>query len=56
MSEELKPCPFCAGKPNLNKCKSDVNIWYSIGCEECECQTAEFKSKEEVVKRWNKRK
>lgn len=53
---ELKPCPFCGGEAELftiylyGKVKS-----YGIACKKCEMQSGTLKTKQSVIKRWNKR-
>lgn len=55
MSEELKPCPFCGGKPKLEKFRW-TGIEYSIICTECGCRTFESNNYNAVIKAWNTRK
>ena len=59
---ELKPCPFCADTPFLNKHgpKIDGHYLWQIGCENEQCPIhdvwgAGYSSKEEAIKAWNTR-
>ena len=58
IDKKLKPCPFCGGKPYINKLGTH---WARIQCEneECECETPTivgFKNNaEEAAERWNRR-
>lgn len=60
MSEELKPCPFCGGKPTLHKGVVAFND-YEVQCE-CGINGPNFGSldevpypREEAVSHWNTR-
>lgn len=67
MSEKLKPCPFCGGKPYLFK---DNFGKYGVACEKCNLWfgikiengtllrfgwTAKIKTRKEAVEAWNRR-
>ena len=62
MNEELKPCPFCGGKANvLNSIELGCGF---DNCFDIECGTKGcflefgcewFDTKEDVIKKWNKR-
>lgn len=54
---ELKPCPMCGGKANLeiHRFVSFANT-YGIKCSNCDLQTRQFyDTPEEAEKAWNKR-
>lgn len=48
--EELKPCPFCGGKANLERIDKGYNSvcfteTYVVSCSDCKCNlNKEFKS------------
>lgn len=54
---ELKPCPFCGGKPSIFVCED----FAFIKCEECGCRTdtvdasAKFCAKDHITEIWNRR-
>jgi hypothetical protein len=52
MSEELKPCPFCAGEADINK------VYDTIYCVECGISFKvgiEFPKTKELISAWNRR-
>ena len=51
----LKPCPFCGGKPFVNKCR-DVkgNRFYSVKCH-CGVLTRFHDRQHKVIEVWNRR-
>ena len=49
--DKLKPCPFCGTNP-IGPDEGQEYWW--VECEECDICMG-FKSKIEVVRRWNKR-
>ena len=55
MTEKLKPCPFCGGEATWAADTSWGKITYSIYCSECDIETRQFKTKEEVRSAWNRR-
>ena len=63
MSEELKPCPFCGGKPHLREpdapdplaVTESGNVDYRIWCEECNAMSKSYQTKEKAIKYWNMR-
>ena len=52
MSEELKPCPFCG-------CRAEINFYYdcyySVQCVVCGCGTLNHRSKEKAIYDWERR-
>lgn len=59
--EELKPCPFCGGKPvtdferdTAHGLIGDIISW-SIYCTECYAELFSNESSEDVVEKWNRR-
>lgn len=55
MTEELKPCPFCGGKPERdferaveNGILGDIVSW-SIYCTECYAEVYSFKSSKDAT-------
>lgn len=57
MSEELNRCPFCGGFAELlSKETYSSHTLFWVECIECDCRTSDYEdSKEEVIKRWNRR-
>lgn len=59
MTDKLKPCPFCGGEASLDKIKT-VKGWfeYLVWCadDNCACQNASYRTKEEAIEAWNTRK
>lgn len=58
---ELKPCPFCGGKPKLNKrwyCTdengADVHL-YGVFCTGCYVMFLENNTEEDAIRLWNRR-
>lgn len=49
MNKELKPCPFCGGKPQYDKS-------YIIRCHDCGAEVIEESVDKNVKDKWNKRK
>lgn len=59
IAEELKPCPFCGGKPTLTKWPGkcgDSNTW-SLGCLACGIETNQVSNEEkaQIITIWNRR-
>lgn len=50
--EKLKPCPFCGNK-NIEIVDGDAWPW--VRCRECLGSTAMENTKEEAIKKWNRR-
>lgn len=48
---ELKPCPFCGGEADMDKVIDGV---YMVNCTKCFASSATSKSKELVVRHWNR--
>ena len=51
---KLKPCPFCGGKGELWNNKLTYRL-YGVICEECDCMTPYFTTREEAIEAWNRR-
>ncbi len=62
---EIKPCPFCGGKPRTKGAKynelgnagGEEKHWYGVYCTKCHIGQPKrtYFSQEEAVKKWNKR-
>ena len=52
---ELKPCPFCGGKPPL--VEKELRAWVKCRCSNCEVlvETFVFRTAEEAIEAWNRR-
>ena len=53
MTENLKSCPFCGGKPHFENEGSDYGF-YAV-CSRCGCWTGALRTKDDSLKRWNNR-
>ena len=59
--EELKTCPFCGNKAEIDECEGGDNpkIYYRLRCTGEECSMgypdAWYNNKEELIKDWNTR-
>ena len=51
---KLKPCPFCGGKGELWNNKLTYRL-YGVICEECDCMTPYFTTREQAIEAWNRR-
>lgn len=49
---ELKPCPFCGGEADMGEV---IDGLYIVNCTKCFASSASSKSKELVVRHWNRR-
>lgn len=55
---KIKPCPFCSisqVEAHLLE-NAEMKEQYTVSCGACGCQCGSFKTKEEAIKKWNKRK
>ena len=50
----LRRCPFCGGKGELWNNKLTYRL-YGVICEECDCMTPYFTTREEAIEAWNRR-
>jgi Lar family restriction alleviation protein len=48
MSEELKPCPFCGGK-------AQVNQTYIVSCQACRTFGDDYLTEAAAIIAWNRR-
>lgn len=58
MSEELKPCPFCAGKARIKTVDCDDVSFWKVSCDNPMCLLFNFKlykTKEDAANDWNRR-
>ena len=52
---ELKPCPFCGGKPYIGRCfGSSQRNRYSVKCR-CGVLTQFFDRRYKAIEAWNRR-
>lgn len=61
MDKELKPCPFCGGKPKyLSTVRKSGRIIYEIWCGNNDCdigpEVTVWDDKEKIITAWNRRK
>lgn len=56
MPDNLKPCPFCGGKPLIHHLGGDSKTGFYISCDECEVQQIAIHTVEGATIKWNKRK
>lgn len=52
---ELKPCPFCGGKAELNVYPFDTRNEYQVECENCFCQTYVYDTEQDAIEAWDRR-
>ena len=52
MKTDLKPCPFCGNKAEIDFFESECT-WY-IGCTNCTCEIQDL-SEEKAISAWNTR-
>ncbi len=50
---EMKPCPFCGGKPELYLYYDRKSLL--IECDECGARIFGYRSIDEIIEAWNKR-
>lgn len=53
MSEELKPCPFCAGKPEIHT--QMVSRYQFVSCSRCRCDGPLKERTRDAIACWNRR-
>ena len=52
--KELKPCPFCGGKAEIEM--DDSWYWnYHVLCQECKIGTDCYETADEAIEAWNRR-
>lgn len=49
----IKPCPFCGGKPVIYKSVLDRTVW--VMCSECGATSSYSYSEKTAIKAWNRR-
>ena len=52
--EELKPCPFCGGKAQIDH-YFDAELVYDIWCTSCTVILRAKKDEQSAIAAWNKR-
>ncbi len=52
MNEKLKPCPFCGGRPYVDRGQGD---YVAIDCQECDASGAICDTEVEAISCWNHR-
>ena len=52
MGSELKPCPFCAGAPQLDAVRGVTETWW-VECLDCSSGGPSLPSEREAVRAWN---
>lgn len=56
MTEELKPCPFCGGKPVITAKVYEDGTGYGMGCGYCACSLdCAADTKLDALRAWNRR-
>lgn len=55
MNEELKPCPFCGSKVELNIIPHDSWSSFQVYCETCDDSFHTTEDKNKTIKLWNTR-
>lgn len=53
MSEELKPCPFCGGKPSFRESYNGGDVEWYVSC--CTVRTLTYYERNEAATAWNAR-
>lgn len=48
--DELKSCPFCGGKAEI-----DESLYTFVRCENCKAESGVFLHKYEAIRAWNRR-
>jgi len=54
MNNELKPCPFCGGQPQMDTFFDNAGKIYRVWCTNCHIHKDDF-SEEAAIAAWNKR-
>jgi hypothetical protein len=52
---ELKPCPFCGGRPKLTYWEEPVYTFYTVSCKRCRSKSGSYSSKPYTENKWNER-
>lgn len=56
MSEKLKPCPFCGGKPFMVDAEIDGRTHYIFKCAACHSTSGAMQmSRTKAAEAWNRR-
>ena len=58
MKENIKPCPFCGGKAEIEYEENDFAVkddWVKVQCTECGGNSGWYLSEEQAINAWNKR-
>lgn len=58
-TNELKPCPFCNSKAEIdnNRTEEDIQDWWYVYCTNpnCAAQTTQWYLLDDAIEAWNKR-
>lgn len=64
MNIELKPCPFCGGRPAIEDVTWEFELigankqkksWWVVECSDCHARTQPYSIQEKAVEAWQKR-
>lgn len=53
MTEELKPCPFCGGNPDVYSWNGGGVVW--VRCRSCGIDYKAYANADEAIEAWNTR-